>query len=164
MDILVIALCGFLAGCEGWTDVELFGTSKRKWLETFLELPNGIPSHDTFGRVFALLEPQSMVGVLRQFVQTVTGLAATEPPTAGAASPVDAAAAAGPLEGQTVAVDGKTVRRSGQTTTGQAALHLVSAWAKERGVVLGQVATADHSNEITAIPVLLRVLDLRGAV
>jgi predicted transposase YbfD/YdcC len=162
VDILVIALCGFLAGCEGWTDVELFGKSKRKWLETFLELPNGIPSHDTFGRVFALLDPQSLVGVLRQFVQTVTGLAATGP--AAATEAEGTAEATGPLDGETVAIDGKTARRSGQTTTGQAALHLVSAWAVERGVVLGQVATADHSNEITAIPVLLRVLDLRGAV
>jgi predicted transposase YbfD/YdcC len=161
VDILVIALCGFLAGCEGWCDVELFGKSKRKWLETFLELPNGIPSHDTFGRVFALLAPQSLVGVLRQFVQTVTGLADTEP---AAATESGSTAAAGPLDGQTVAIDGKTLRRSGQTTTGQEALHLVSAWARERGVVLGQVATADHSNEITAIPVLLRILDLRGAV
>src|ERR1700747_2844515 len=69
VDILVIALCGFLAGCEGWVDVELFGISKRNWLEKFLELPHGIPSHDTFGRVFALLEPQQLGRVLRQFVQ-----------------------------------------------------------------------------------------------
>src|SRR5215475_1773663 len=73
VDILVIALCGFLAGCEGWVDVELFGISKRKWLEEFLELANGIPSHDTFGRVFALLNPHELVCVLRQFVQAVTG-------------------------------------------------------------------------------------------
>ncbi len=141
VDILVIALCGFLAGCEGWVDVELFGISKRKWLEKFLELPNGIPSHDTFGRVFALLEPQQLARMLRQFVQTVTGS----------------------LEGEAVAIDGKTLRRSGESTTGKEALHLVSAWATQRGVVLGQVATADHSNEITAIPVLLQCLDVRGA-
>ena len=73
VDILVIALCGFLAGCEGWVDVELFGISKRKWLEKFLELPNGIPSHDTFGRVFALLQPQQLARVLREFVQAVVG-------------------------------------------------------------------------------------------
>src|SRR5262249_60053089 len=71
VDILVIALCGFLAGCETWVDVELFGRAKRKWLEQFLALPHGIPSHDTFGRVFALLDPQQLTRVLRQFVQAV---------------------------------------------------------------------------------------------
>jgi predicted transposase YbfD/YdcC len=141
VDILVIALCGFMAGCEGWVDVELFALSKQKWLEQFLELPNGIPSHDTFGRVFALLDPQQLATMLRQFVQTVTGS----------------------LQGEAVAIDGKTVVRSGESTTGKEALHLVSAWATQHGVVLGQVATADHSNEITAIPVLLRHLDVRGA-
>jgi len=141
VDILVIALCGFVAGCEGWVDVELFGISKRKWLEKFLELPNGIPSHDTFGRVFALLDPQQLARVLRQFVQTVTGS----------------------LEGEAVAIDGKTLAGSGESTTAKEALHLVSAWATQHGVVLGQVATADHSNEITAIPRLLQLLDVRGA-
>jgi predicted transposase YbfD/YdcC len=141
VDILVIALCGFLAGCEGWVDVELFGISKRKWLEKFLELPNGIPSHDTFGRVFALLDPQQLTRVLRQFVQALLGS----------------------LQGEAVAIDGKTLCRSGEATTGKKALHLVGAWATQRGVVLGQVATADHSNEITAIPVLLQLLDVRGA-
>ena len=141
VDILIIALCGFLAGCEGWVDVELFGISKRKWLEKFLELPNGIPSHDTFGRVFALLDPQQLTRMLRKFVQALTGS----------------------LQGEGVAIDGKTLRRSGEATTGKEALHLVSAWATHHGVVLGQVATADHSNEITAIPVLLRLLDVRGA-
>src|SRR5215472_13724961 len=112
VDILVIALCGFLAGCEGWVDVELFGISKRKWLEKSLELPNGIPSHDTFGRVFALLDPHQLACVLRQFVQAVTGS----------------------LQGEAVAIDGKTLRRSGESTTGKEALHLVSAWATQHGV------------------------------
>lgn len=141
VDILVIALCGFLAGCEGWVDVELFGISRRKWLEKFLELPNGIPSHDTFGRVFALLDPQQLTCALRQFVQAITGS----------------------LQGEAVAIDGKTVARSGESTAGKQALHLVSAWATQHGVVLGQVATEDHSNEITAIPRLLQLLDIRGA-
>lgn len=140
-DILVIALCGFIAGCEGWVDVELFGLSKQRWFEKFLELPNGIPSHDTFGRVFALLDSQQLAGVLRQFVEAVLGS----------------------LQGETIAIDGKTLRRSGEKTTGKEALHVVSAWATEHGVVLGQVATADHSNEITAVPMLLQLLNLRGA-
>lgn len=105
-DILVIAVCGFIAGCEGWVDVELFGLAKQEWFEKFLELPNGIPSHDTFGRVFALLDPQQLARVLRHFVQAVLGS----------------------VEGETIAIDGKTLRRSGESTTGQEALHLVSAW------------------------------------
>jgi predicted transposase YbfD/YdcC len=141
VDILVIALCGFLAGCEGWVDVEWFGIGKRDWLEKFLELPNGIPSHDTFGRVFALLDPQQLAKVLQEFVQAVIG----------------------PVQGEAVAIDGKTLAGSGETTTGKKALHLVSAWATKHGVVLGQVATSVKSNEITAIPALLQLLDLRGA-
>ena len=141
VDILVIALCGFLAGCETWVDVELFGLAKQRWLETFLQLPHGIPSHDTFGRVFALLDPQQLARVLRQFVQAVVPSVA----------------------GEVVALDGKTLAGSGQKTTGKQALHLVSAWATQHGVVLGQVPTADHSNEITAIPQLLQLLDVRGA-
>jgi predicted transposase YbfD/YdcC len=141
-DILVVALCGFIAGCESWVDVELFGLAKQKWFEKFLELANGIPSHDTFGRVFALLDPQQLARVMRQLVQAVVGS----------------------LQGETIAIDGKTLRRSSASTTGKEALHLVSAWATERGVVLGQVPTADHSNEITAIPVLLQLLNVRGAI
>ena len=142
MDILVIALCGFIAGSESWVDVELFGRSKRRWFEEFLELPHGIPSHDTFGRVFALLNPDELVSVLQEFVQGVVGSLANEP----------------------IAIDGKTLANSGDAKTGKTALHLVSAWATGKGVVLGQVATADHSNEITAIPRLLRLLDIQGAV
>lgn len=141
VDILVIALCGFLAGCEGWVDVELFGISKKKWLERFLELPHGIPSHDTFGRIFALLDPDQLTAVLRQFVQGVIGS----------------------LEGEAVAIDGKTLCGSAAPSTGKAALHLVSAWAHARGVVLGQLATTEHSNEITAIPALLQLLEIKGA-
>lgn len=142
VDILVIALCGFLAGCETWVDVELFGIAKRRWLEKFLELPHGIPSHDTFGRVFALLNPEQLAGVLRRFVQAILPSVA----------------------GEAVAIDGKTLAGSGQKTTAKRALHLVSAWATRHGVVLGQVPTADHSNEITAIPQLLQLLDVRGAI
>lgn len=141
VDLLVIGLCGFLAGCESWVDVELFGHSKRDWLEKFLELPNGIPSHDTFGRVFALLDPEQLVAVLQEFVRVVTGS----------------------LQGEIVAIDGKTLAQSGDQGTHKKALHLVSAWATQHGVVLGQFATAEKSNEITAIPELLKVLDIRGA-
>lgn len=141
VDILVLALCGFLSGCESWPDVELFGKSKREWFEKFLDLPNGIPSHDTFGRVFALLKPEYLVPVLQEFVRTVTGS----------------------LDGETIAIDGKTLAHSGDTAKDKKALHLVSAWATKHGVVLGQFATAQKSNEITAIPELLKILDIRGA-
>ena len=142
VDILVISLCGFIAGCESWVDVELFGKAKRPWFETLLELPNGIPSHDTFGRVFALLDSKDLVVILRRFVQALL-------PS---------------LKGTAVAIDGKTVANSADPMNGKDALHLVSAWASEHGVVLGQVATAEDSNEIPAIPQLLRLLNLKGAV
>jgi predicted transposase YbfD/YdcC len=141
VDMLVISLCGFLAGCESWVDVELFGKSKREWLEGFLELPNGIPSHDTFGRLFALLDPEQLVPVLQEFVHAVTGS----------------------LQSEIIAIDGKTLARSGDKDADKKALHLVSAWATQHGVVLGQFATAEKSNEITAIPELLKILDIRGA-
>jgi predicted transposase YbfD/YdcC len=148
--ILVLALCGFVAGCKGWVDVELFGLSKRNGLAKVLELPNGVPAHDTFGRVFALLDPQQLTRMLRKFVHTVTGSLPEEGVT-------------GALPGEGVAIDGKTLRRSGAATTGQEALHLVSAWATPHGVVLGPVATAAHSHEITALPVWVRLLAVRGA-
>ena len=111
------------------------------WLRTFLALPGGIPSHDTFGRVFARLDPEEFRRCLLDWVRAVVG-------TPGA---------------QVVAVDGKTLRGSHDRAAGTAALHLVSAWATESGLVLGQVATDAKSNEITAIPALLRLLDLEGA-
>jgi predicted transposase YbfD/YdcC len=140
VDILLIALCGFLAGCETWVDVELFGIGKQTWLAKFLPLPHGIASHDTFGRVFALLDPQQLARVLHQFVQTVLPSLADE----------------------AVALDGETLAGSGQSRTARQALHLVLAWATRHGVVLGQVPTEDHSSEITAVPKLLRRLDVRG--
>jgi predicted transposase YbfD/YdcC len=142
VDILTIALCAVMCGADDWVSVELFGQSKADWLRTFLELPGGIPSHDTFGRVFARLDPEEFRRCFVTWVQAVVG-------------------APGP---QVVAVDGKTLRRSHDRRAGKAALHLVSAWATTSGVVLGQVATHAKSNEITAIQVLLRLLALEGAV
>src|SRR3954451_7132151 len=142
VDILTIALCAVICGADDWVAVETFGQSKEAWLRTFLELPGGIPSHDTFGRVFARLDPEEFRRCFVAWVQAVVG----DPGQ------------------QVVAVDGKTLRRSHDRSSGKAALHLVSAWATTSGVVLGQVATDAKSNEITAIPVLLKLLALEGAI
>lgn len=142
LDIVLIAICAVICGAEGWVEVEAFGKTKKKWLQTFLALPNGIPSHDTFGRVFAALDAAEFQRCFMEWVQAVNGL----------------------TTGQVVAVDGKTVRRSHDQRRGKAALHLVSAWATANRLVLGQVATAAKSNEITAIPELLRLLALKGCI
>ncbi len=141
-DILALAICAVLCGADGWVQVALFGRSKEKWFRTFLDLPNGIPSHDTFGRVFARLDPE---GFERCFMQWVTALATRS-------------------KGRLIAIDGKTIRRSLDGANGKAAIHMVSAWCQANHMVLGQVATEAKSNEITAIPKLLALLDLDGAV
>lgn len=142
LDIVTLALCGVVCGAESWVEIEEFGRAKQAWFRQFLALPHGIPSHDTFGRVFAALDPE-------QF---------------GQGFGVWMAAIAEHTAGQVVALDGKTLRRSHDRGNGQAALHLVSAWASSNRLVLGQVAVDDHSNEITALPVLLDLLNLDGCV
>ena len=142
LDIILIAICAVLCGAEGWVEVEAFGKAKKKWLKRFLALPHGIPSHDTFGRVFAALDAAKFQRCFLEWVQAVNVLTA----------------------GQVVAIDGKTLRRSHDQRQGKAALHLVSAWATANRLVLGQVAVDAKSNEITAIPELLRLLDLKGCI
>ena len=141
-DILVIAVCAVIACAESWNDIALYGRSKLTWLRTFLELPNGIPSHDTFRRVFMLIDPEAFEACF----------------TAWAAS-----LAAG-FEREVVAIDGKTLRRSFDRKHERAPLHLVSAWASAQGLVLGQRCVEDKSNEITAIPALLDQLALQGSI
>jgi predicted transposase YbfD/YdcC len=141
-DVVTIALCAVVCGANDWVAVETFGRAKEAWLRTFLPLPGGIPSHDTFGRIFARLDPTEF---RRCFLTWVQGVVGELPP-------------------QVVAVDGKTSRGSGRRTRGEHPLHLLSAWATASGLVLGQEATDLKSNEITALPRLLRLLALEGCV
>jgi predicted transposase YbfD/YdcC len=142
LDIITIAICGVICGADGWVAVEAFGKAKEKWLRTFLKLPNGIPSHDTFGRVFAHLNPEQFQNGFLSWVQAITQL----------------------TEGQVVAIDGKKLRRSHDGTLGKAAIHMVSAWASANRLVLGQLKVDDKSNEITAIPALLKLLEIKGCI
>lgn len=139
-SILVVALCAIICGAENWYSVAEYGRSKKAWFEKFLDLPHGIPSHDTFGRVFAALDPAEFGRCFRAWVTSIAHLAG----------------------GDVVAIDGKTVRRSLDRAAGKSALHMVSAYADREGLVLGQLATEEKSNEITAIPQLLDTLDVRG--
>ena len=141
-DILGIAILAVICGADGWAQVAKFGRCKLKWFKTFLELPNGIPSHDTFGRVFAALEPSAFEECFMKWVSALT--------TASA--------------GRFIAIDGKTIRRSLDTASDKAAIHMVNAWCQANHMVLGQLATDAKSNEITAIPELMKLLDLKGAV
>jgi len=140
-DIIILAICGVICGAEGWVEIEEFGKAKEAWFTELLDLPNGIPSHDTFGRVFACIDPKQFEA---SFFQWVQGISKT-------------------VKG-VIAIDGKTLRRSHDHAAGKKALHLVSAWAVENRLVLAQVATEEKSNEITAIPVLLRQLALTGCI
>jgi predicted transposase YbfD/YdcC len=142
LDIIVIALCAVIAGSNTWQEVETFARHRRDWLGRFLDLDNGVPSHDTFERVFDRLDPLALQRCVLSWLAALCN-------TSGIGH---------------IAIDGKTARRSGSPTRGIAALHLVSAWATEQSLTLGQVATAEESNEITAIPRLLELLDLEGAL
>lgn len=142
LDVVTIALCAVLAGAESWVEVEEWGTIKLAWLRTWLPLPNGIPSHDTFGRVFSRLDPEQLEHGFLRWAREL----ATDAATSGAV----------------VAIDGKSVRAA--RAAGERSAHLVSAWSSASRLVLGQVAVAGKSNEITAIPALLAQLDLREQV
>jgi predicted transposase YbfD/YdcC len=140
-DIIILAICGVICGAEGWAEIEEFGKAKEAWFTELLKLPNGIPSHDTFGRVFSLLDPKQFEASFLQWVQGITKS----------------------VKG-VIAIDGKTLRRSHDENAGKKALHLVSAWAVENRLVLAQMATEEKSNEITAIPLLLEQLALQGCI
>lgn len=139
-DILVISICALLCGAESFEDMELFGEAKEGWFRTFLELPHGIPSHDTFGRVFAALDPEKFLEAFMRWTQSLRES----------------------LSGEVVAIDGKALRRA--INAGQSPKVIVSAWAAGNGLVLGQRKVEEKSNEITAVPELLRTLELSGCI
>ena len=140
VDILVIAVCTLLCAAETFNDMEDFGRAKRDWFQTFLKLRGGIPSHDTFNRVFAALKPEHFLECFLAWTQSVRASVAQE----------------------VVALDGKALRRA--LSGDQSVRYVVSAWAESNGLVLGQLKVADKSNEITAVPKLLRVLELSGCI
>jgi predicted transposase YbfD/YdcC len=142
MDILVIAICAVICGADTWVELEAYGRAKEQWLRGFLRLPHGIPSHDTFARVLARLKPEELQQGFLRWMQAVSKV----------------------TQGEVVAIDGKTLRRSFARATGKGAIPMVSAWASANRVVLGQQKVDEKSNEITAIPALLRLLDLKGCI
>lgn len=142
LDILVITICGVICGADDWTEIAAFGEAKLAWFQTFLSLPHGIPSHDTFGRVFAQLDPAQFEACFLRWIRALAEL----------------------LPAEVVAVDGKELRRSCDRPAGKGAICLVSAWASNQHLVLGQVKVDEKSNEITAIPDLLDALSLEGKV
>ena len=142
IDIITITICAVISGAESWDDIEYFGECKYKWFKSFLALPNGIPSHDTFNRVFSQINPQELEKCFSDWVKSISNL----------------------LPGSQIAIDGKTLRHSYDHNSEQKAIVIVSALAKESGLVLAQRKVSKKSNEITAIPELLKVLELSGAI
>lgn len=142
IDILVIAICAIICGADSWVAVETFGKAKEDWFRSFLELPSGIPSHDTFNDVFRKLASKKFEACFISWTESISEL----------------------FEGEIVSIDGKTLRRSHDARYDKKAIHMVSAWASTNSLVLGQVKTDEKSNEITAIPELLRSLELKGCL
>lgn len=142
IDILAIAICALIGGADNWEDVEEFGKARLEWFKTFLEIANGIPSHDTFNRVFARLDPEQFQACFMRWMMAVSQL----------------------IGGQVIAIDGKVVRRSHDKGIGKAAIDMVSAWATANHLVLSQVKVDEKSNEITAIPQLLEALEVEGCI
>jgi len=142
IDIIFIAICAVVAGADTYEQIENFGKKRIRWLSKFLDLPHGIPSHDTFGRIFEKIIPNEFQNSFMHWIESVAEL----------------------TKGQVVAIDGKTLRRSHDKSSDKKAIHMVSAWASSNQVVLGQLKTDEKSNEITAIPNLLKLLDISGCI
>lgn len=142
MDMVMIAICAVICGADSWVGIETFGKAKESWLNQHLELKNGIPSHDSFGRLFAMIDADAFQKSFMRWVEAVFVI----------------------TKGQVIAIDGKTARRSHDKRLGKGAIHMVSAWASENGIVLGQRKVDSKTNEITVIPELLRLLDVAGCL
>lgn len=142
IDIIVIAICAVVAGADTYEQIENFGKKRKKWLARFLELPHGIPSHDTIGRLFERIDPGEFQNSFKVWIASITQR----------------------MNGQVIAIDGKTLRRSHDQSSDKKAIHMISAWASANQVVLGQLKTDDKSNEITAIPYLLKLLEISGCI
>jgi predicted transposase YbfD/YdcC len=142
IDIVTIAICAVICGADSWVLMEAYGKIKQEWLKQFLELPNGIPSHDTFARVFAIIEPQQFQNSFLNWIKSINKI----------------------TSGEVIAIDGKTLRHSYDKGKDKGAIHMVSAWATNNRLVLGQCKVEEKSNEITAIPELIKVLDIAGCL
>ena len=142
IDVIIISICGVVAGADTYEQIENFGKKRQKWLSKFLQLPYGIPSHDTIGRILERINPHEFQNSFKLWIQSITER----------------------TEGQVVAIDGKTLRRSHDRSNDKKAIHMISAWAASNQVVLGQLKTEEKSNEITAIPYLLKLLDISGCI
>jgi predicted transposase YbfD/YdcC len=142
VDIFIIAICATICGAETWEEIAEFGTAKKEWFKTFLQLPNEIPSHDTFRRVFLLVNPKHFQESFLEWIQSIAHLS----------------------KGEIIAIDGKQVRGAGNRADGKEGLRMVSAWATENRLSLGQIRTEAKSNEIQAIPELLKLLSISGCI
>jgi predicted transposase YbfD/YdcC len=142
IDIITISICAVVCGADGWIDIEMYGIARKKWLGKFLELPNGIPSHDTFARVFAQINPDEFNKSFLSWIKGISKITA----------------------GEIIAFDGKQSRNSGDEKNGQGVINTVSAWAASNRLVLGQKKVEGKSNEITALPELIKILDLAGCI
>ncbi|MEN9568462.1 MAG: hypothetical protein RLZZ69_3658 [Cyanobacteriota bacterium] len=142
LDIIGITICAVICGADSWVEIEEYGNSKCEWLKGFLKLPNGIPSHDTIARLFAQLDPEKLQSCFLDWVKSIAQV----------------------TSGEIIAIDGKTVRHSDDRGKNKGAIHMVSAWASQNRLVLGQVKVDEKSNEITAIPQLLEVLEIKGCI
>lgn len=142
IDIITIAICAVICGADTWVAIETYGQAKQQWLKKFLELPNGIPSHDTFARVFARINPQQFQECFLNWIKSVAQI----------------------TSGEVIAIDGKKLKHSYDKQASKSAIHMVSAWAVTNRLVLGQRQVDEKSNEITAIPELIKVLDIAGCI
>ena len=142
IDIITISICAVVCGADGWIDIEMYGIARKKWLEKFLELPNGIPSHDTFARVFSQINPDKFNKSFLSWIKGISKITA----------------------GEIIAFDGKQSRNSGDEKNGKSAINTVSAWAVNNRLVLDQKKVEGKYNEITALPELIQILDLAGCI